>query len=301
MNIDFRSLTTSGPSVHSVFKSLPFLSRPHEGKLPSPVLALQTEGCIKVVGDIHRFENSPEPSIPAYIISELGTMDLLASVADFYSPMNLIEKALLLDISRQMGVPEERRVKEVLPIIDLAPTLGIHDELISLVDLEKPLKQLTVEKDLSLKRVRVLSRVIEIQDWAVLLLERARPGVNVFLEILQNLWEIHKRDELSLTELLKLMEINDLSHAQFENARAGLDSLRVAIHRRRFPTLDKANQDLVSRIDELEKPSKLELRWDRNFEQRGLSLQSNLATEDDARSLSDFLRDESFLALFNQI
>ena len=135
MNIEFRSLATSGPTIHSAFAALPFLRHSEGSGLPSPILALQTEGCIKVVGDIHRFEQSNTSAMPAYILSDANTMDLLAAIVDFYTPMNLVDKAQLLDISRQIGVPEEQRMNRVLPLMDLATTQAIHDELIAIVAL----------------------------------------------------------------------------------------------------------------------------------------------------------------------
>ena len=66
-------------------------------------------------------------------------------------------------------------------------------------------------------------------------------GINVLLEILQNLWEIHKRDDLGLTDLLEEMAIKDLKPENFEDPRAGLESMRTTVHRRRFPSLENSN------------------------------------------------------------
>ena len=104
MNISFQSVSLYGPTIHSNFKILPFpQSSPMSSEpclIDMPLLCLQTASCMKIVGNIHLFEIGQETGVlskPAFIINDIEkTVDLIKTVAEFYSPLNLIEEARLV-------------------------------------------------------------------------------------------------------------------------------------------------------------------------------------------------------------
>lgn len=305
MKIEFKNVSTVGPTAHSAFKTLPFGRMEMESRLlPEPLLALQTEDCIKILGGIRRFEAvSPVevPVLPAYVLTEARTLDMIQAVIDFYAPMNLVEKALLLQACQELGLPEDDRINSILPLLDLPRKVQTLEELAFLTRLNPQLQYFIVEKDISLKRIRALQRCEEIMDWSVALMETFKPGVNVFLEILQNLWEISRRDELTLFELLEKLQLKKLRLADDIEPRQALSALRETVQRERFPTLEAAGKDLEEAVSQLGLPAGVDLSWDPQFEKRGLELRARLADENDATELSKVLSSESFAGLFQRI
>ncbi len=302
MKIELKNLTCVGPSPHSAFRGIPFQpSSDAAGLLPRPVLALQTEDCIKIIGNIEQFEACNEKSIPAYVLTQADSLDMVRACISFYEPLHLVDKALLMAACQELGFPEQRRLAEILPLLGLPERRSTLDELGFIARMPDPLKDFIIEKDLSLKRIRSIQRAESILDWAVELLMQAKPGVNVFLEILQHLWEIHKRDDKPLAHVLDKLGLHDLEALRFDEDRSVLEFLRTTLRTERFPLLSEANAGLKAVVTALNPPLKIDLTWDPSFEEQGLILRCKLRHADDARELAGYLQQNVFVQLFESV
>ncbi len=306
MEISFQNLTTSGPTVHGRLSKLPHQrENADHNPFPRPVLAMQTNSGIRVIGDAYRFEEARKlgtGTIPCYLVREIpGNLELLQLLVDYYQPMSLADQALLLAAAVEMGVNQELLQTGLLPGMGLSRVRGTIDELLEISRFPDALLTFIEDKGLSLKRTRVLVRMREMQDWCVRFLEELHPGVNVLLEVVQNLWEVGQRDDRELSGLPTDLGIEKYLTDPDHPAAERLAALRRCVHEHRYPELTGVRRKLENQVRELDLPSNLNLRWDPNFEERGLVVQGKLRSPEDAAKLESILRSPSFLTLFEQL
>lgn len=308
MNISFQSVSLYGPTIHSNFKILPFpQSSPMSSEpclIDKPLLCLQTASCMKIVGNIHLFEIGQETGVlskPAFIINDIEkTVDLIKTVAEFYSPLNLIEEARLVLIAQQLGYSPAQLAIEILPVLNYPPQKKFVEKLLELNKLPEALQLFIVEKNISLKRTQVLQRIENHSDWAKYFLETYTPGLNVFLEIIQNLWEISKRDDIAIHELLQkyipLHAIPDSTHIKIE-----LQTIRQRIHENRYPLLSDSRRKLETAIKDIQKYYPIKIDYDPNFEVQGVNILTHINDNDALKSFINCLEHDDFRKLFEMI
>lgn len=305
MQLAFQTLTASGPTPYSPFRGLPFDRDvpPRGSRFVRPILAYRSESCIKIIGDIHRFEQAQDEgksSLPAFVISDVaGSLDLCLAVAEYYAPMNLMDQVMLIQAAGYIGLPDEDLIETLLPIMNLPPQRKFLDQLKDLAALKRPLQELIHQKALSLKRCRTFLRTADIQDWILLLLECCQPGINVLTEILQHIWEIGQRDALANQEILESYHLHEgLPDIPLQQRLA---TIRETLQRARFPVLSESNDRLSQSVAELNLSGNLQLRWDPRFEAQGLELIARLRNVDQAEQLRELLADKAFRDLFERI
>ena len=307
LNVQVKDLVTAGPTIHTAFARLPFerKSQQTSSLFQPPILAYQSPGCIKILGDIYRFEAARERGdlrIAAYLLGEVtGNLDLIRAVIDYYQPDSLVDRALIIEAAIQMGFNAELAARQILPLLALPATPSVVGELQELAALDERLLALIHEKGLSLKRARTLLRIKPVEEWSVALLTQLQPGINVFLEILQNLWEISGRDDLTLETVITRLELADVSVGAHEQAPEKLKTIRTIIHAQRYPSLTSSNLGLSQAVEDLELPGSTTISWDPNFERRGVQLKADLSDVNSVEVLRQLLDKRSFLSLFEKI
>lgn len=306
MKITVRELTTAGPTIHSAFKDLPFHRvTDQDARIEKPILAYQSPSCIKIVGDIYRFEAAQDarrPSMPVYLIQESeSTLELLDLVMDYFAPMTLMDKALLVKAAIELGVPRSLLASKILPKLDLPPNEKAIDQILFLLKLPIGLQHFVVDKGLSLKRVLIFERASHHLDWVERFIANLRVGINMAAEIIQNVWEMAQLQDVDFQTMAERMGLWEMADQEYEDSRVAVMEIREKINRARYPTLTEAGQTLADHINSLELPSGVSVKWDPYFERQGVDIAFHANDGDNLKDVIDALSKPEFSDIFKHI
>ncbi len=306
MKITVKELTTIGPTIHSGFSELPFKRSPQSDvRLAKPVLAYQTVSCIKIVGNIHQFvkaQDAGQPTIPVYLIQESeSTLELLELIIEYYNPMNLMDKALLTRAALDLGVPRSLLANNIYPAMNLAPREKLIDQVLFLLKLPSELQTFILDKDLSLKRALIFQRAEEHLDWVVRFITNLKIGINMIAEIIQNIWEMAKLDDVDFKSKAEEMGLWEMADIAYEDNRFAVMEIRNKINKARFPTLSKAGADLSQSLEMLQLPESVKIKWDPTFERQGLDIAFHAKNYIDLEDTLEKLSSTAFKNIFKQI
>ncbi len=306
MKITVKELTTAGPTIHSSFSSLPYQQAGgSQGSLSRPILAYQSTSCIKIVGDIHRFlaaQDAGEPSVPVYLIEETdSTLELIKLVIEYYSPMNLMDKALLTRAALDLGVSRPQLAEEILPALELAPREKLIDQILFLLKLPPSLQTFIVDKDLSLKRALIFQRAEDHLDWVERFISNLKIGINMTAEIIQNVWEMSKNEDVDFKTKAEEMGLWEMADTTFEDNRLAVMEIREKINQARFPSLNQAGVDLNKTLEAAELPDSIKIKWDPYFEQQGVQLAFHAKDQEELEQSLKKLNSSAFKNIFKHI
>ena len=306
MKITVKELTTIGPTVHSSFAALPY-QRNHssKGNLSRPVLAYQSSSCIKIVGDIHRFladQEAGKPTVPAYLIQDSeSTLELIQLVIEYYQPITLMDKALLTRAALDLGVPRPMLAKEILPALELAPREKFIDQVLFLLKLPASLQAFIVDKDLSLKRALIFQRAEDNLEWVERFIANLRIGINMTAEIIQNVLEMSKINEVDFETKAKEIGLWKMADTVYDDNRLAVLEIREKINQARFPSLTQAGMNLSKTLETAQLPNSIKIKWDPYFEQQGVHIAFHAKDEDDLNQALEKLNSSAFKNIFKHI
>jgi len=306
MKITVKELTTTGPTIHSSFASLPYLrDLSGRGNLSRPILAYQSPSCIKIVGDIHRFEADQEagkPTVPTYLIQDTeSTLELIQLVIEYYSPMNLMDKALLTRAALDLGVPRPMLAEQVLAAMELAPREKLIDQVLFLLKLPPSLQTFIIDKDLSLKRALIFQRADGHLDWVERFISNLKIGINMTAEIIQNVWEMSKNEDVDFKTKAEEMGLWEMADTPYEDNRLAVLEIREKINQARFPSLNQAGVDLSKTLEAAQLPDSMKIKWDPYFEQQGVQIAFHAKDEEDLEQSLEKLNSPTFKNIFKHI
>lgn len=153
-------------------------------------------------------------------------------------PLNLVEKAQILEKLLAFGVAEKEVIDRYLPLVGLQPNLRVLRQVINLVDLEQGLQEYVVRQNLSLSTSILFSSLDKEGQGAILpLLEALHPGENRVKEIITFVREISLRHGVSVSSVLANEEIGKIINDQDTPRNQRLEQLRRIVKEIRFPRL----------------------------------------------------------------
>ncbi len=306
MKITVKELTTVGPTIHSSFAALPYLrDKVGRGNLSRPILAYQSPSYIKIVGDIHRFEADQEagkPTVPVYLIQDTeSTLELIQLVIEYYSPMNLMDKALLTRAAIDLGVPRSILAEQIFPALELAPREKLIDQVLFLLKLPPSLQTFIIDKGLSLKRALIFQRAEKHLEWVERFIANLKIGINMTAEIIQNVWEMSKNDDVDFKTKAEEMGLWEMADTQYEDNRQAVLEIREKINQARFPSLNQAGVDLNETLEAAQLPDSMKIKWDPYFEQQGVQIAFHAKDEKDLEQSLEKLKSPAFKNIFKHI
>jgi len=305
MKITVKELSTAGPTIHTSFRDLPFLKNSDGRLLKKPILAYQSPSCIKIVGNIHQFEkaqNSKAPAVPVYLIQESeSTLELLELVIEYYSPMTLMDKAILVKAASELGVARDILAEKIMPLMDMPPRQKLIDQVLFLLSMPLDLQTFIVDKDLSLKRALIFQKADGHLDWVSRFIRNLKVGINMTAEIIQNIWELARNDDVDFRTKAEELGLWQMADTEYEDNRQAVMEIRQRISEARFPILTQAGRDLKAMIDAADLPETVQVKWDPQFENRGVDISFHSNDEADLDETIEKLSSSRFKNIFNKI
>lgn len=175
-----------------------------------------------------------------YHLDELDDLQalLLTIGHNLTRPLNLVEKAQILEKLLAFGVTEKEAIDRYLPILGLQPNARVLKQVTNLLNLERGVREYIVKQNLSLSTSVLLSSLDKDGQGAILpLLEALRPGENRVKEMVSFLREISLRDGVSVSSVLANEEIGKIINDQDTPRPQRMEQLRRIVKEIRFPRL----------------------------------------------------------------
>lgn len=243
--------------------------------------------------------------IPVYVSEEED--ELKTFLLAFYEnwalrEFNLIEKAEILSKLKKLGEPEEKIIRDFLPLLNIPSTLGHLDAFLSLSRFKPELKKLIVEKNMPFPSAQLLSefkpRVRE------LLLPLLIPlGQNKQKEILEDLQEISRKSDIPAEKLLTSKEIQEALKSESLSPLQKSDKIRLFLKRKRYPSLSSMKDSFDSLLERIEWPKEISVKPSPFFEGEDVSVsftfRNNVEFQEHLRRLQKLASRKEFPTLFN--
>lgn len=173
-------------------------------------------------------------------------------------PLNLVEKARILEKLLAFGLSEREVIDRYLPLLNLQPNARILRQVIGLLDLEQGLLEYLVKKDLSLSAAACFLHLDRDGQRSVLpLMEALRPGENRIKEIVSFLREVSLREGVSVSSVLAGKEIRGILSDQERPRPQRLEALRRILKEMRFPSLTEMQRKFADFKRSLSLPSSI--------------------------------------------
>jgi len=153
-------------------------------------------------------------------------------------PLNLVEKAQILEKLLAFGVAEKEVIDRYLPLVGLQPNARILTQVTNLLNLNQGLQEYIVRQNLSLSTSALFASFDKDGQEAILpFLEALRPGENRVKEVIVFLREITLRDGVSVSSVLAEEEIREILDDRDTPRPQCMERLRKIVKEMRFPRL----------------------------------------------------------------
>jgi ParB family chromosome partitioning protein len=214
------------------------------------------------------------PSIPCFVFEgeddleafQLGLQENLA-----FRTFTLLEKAEILNRLIQLGVPEDKVIRDYLSLLKIPQTLNHLDIYLSIASLEPETKKFIHKKNMAFPAVQLLIEYNE--EERRLLLSFLHPlSQNKQKELLKNLLELSKRDNIPAQNILAGKDIQKIATAKKLSPLQQAEEIRNLIQRKRFPTLSSWIDAFKSQKKDVEWPDDIKIEPSPYFEGEELTV-----------------------------
>lgn len=124
----------------------------------------------------------------------------------------------------------------------------------------------------------------EEKDLLYNLLSSLKYGVNKIIEILNNLWEVSKRDEISIKEIINKLNIDEIMNNDKKSLKEKGELVRSLVFKARFPQITEFMDIWKEKIKGLKLPNGIKIEPPPNFEGDKIFVSIEIKTLDDYRN-----------------
>jgi ParB family chromosome partitioning protein len=181
-----------------------------------------------------------------------------------------LEKAEIACKLRSFGVDRTELLKVYLPLLSLPATVAHLEALLGLAEADAALKKFVREKEVPLPVVQALLRFSPAGRKPLFPLLRPL-GQNKQREILGNSWEICRRDNVSVRDILSDDEARRALVSKKLSPLQKAERIRGFLRRKRFPHLSFREKEFNSALRKIRCPPGLAIRPSPCFEDERIS------------------------------
>jgi ParB family chromosome partitioning protein len=234
------------------------------------------------------------------------TDDLRLFLMAFYENLatreiSLVEKAEIVKKLLGFGVAKKTLLRSYLPLLSL-PATGEHlDILLALSGAAATVKEFVQEKNMALPLVQSLLRFACLEQ--KLLLPLLRPlGQNKQREILEDLWEMSRRDGVSLRKILGGAGARQILGSPKLSPRQKAEKIRLCLRRKRYPRLSSWQDTFDSVVRRIRWPKEIAIQPSPYFEGEDISVSFRVKNREDfkagAKKLQEMAEKDDISQLF---
>jgi hypothetical protein len=227
----------------------------------------------------------------------LGFLENLAT-----REIGLVEKAEILSKLSAFGEKREAVIKDSMPLLDLAQNEDILRAYQDIGGFSREIKKGLEEMDAPFPVARQLALFSE-EERAAVFPHLLPLGQNKQKEVLENLWEVARRDGVSAVDVLSSEPIRAAAGAGSLSSLQRSEGVRRALYRMRFPAASRREEAFDETIRRLDLPREVGLTPPPFFEKNEVRISFPARSPEALRSILDRLgrlsRDERFGELFD--
>jgi ParB family chromosome partitioning protein len=193
------------------------------------------------------------------------------------------EKAEVVLKLRKMGLPERNLLRTYLPLLGLPATAGHLKSILALARAELEVKRLVEEKDLPPHVVESILRFGSAERR--LLLPLLRPlGQNKQKELLDDLWEIGRRDGIQARRILQRAEIRRALRPAGLSPLQRAERLRSLLKKMRYPRLSAREEAFAAAVRRIGWPKGVAVRPAPFFEDRDIMVSFSFRNREELKA-----------------
>ena len=202
---------------------------------------------------------------------------LLINIYDNLSQrdLNPVETALCLSKSVEY-LSEQKVITELMPALGMNPSRQRLRQFTGILDLPRSIQKHVAEGNISQANAFYMQKMERREQRAVFdLFKKLQTGVNLQKEFLENLFEISRRDRISINDLLEKPELDAILQDSRKKPHQKTHEFRLELRRLRYPNLAGMEEDFDEFQKELSLPGGVQLKPPPFFEGEQYHLQVN--------------------------
>jgi len=227
----------------------------------------------------------------------LGFLENLAT-----REIGLVERAEILSKLWAFGERREALIRDYMPLLDLARNEDILKAYQDIGGFSRELKKGLEEMGTPFPVARQLTLFSE-QERSAVLPYLIPLGQNKQRDLLENLWEVARRDGVSAVDVLISEPIRAAADAGNLSSLQRSEGVRRALRRMRFPAVSRREEAFEEAVKRLDLPREVGLTPPAFFEKNEVRVSFAVRSPEALRSILDRLgqlsRDERFGELFD--
>ncbi len=158
-------------------------------------------------------------------------------------------------------------VSEYLPLLGYSSSPKMMEALSEVLSFEQDVQQALAQEELLLSDIRLLQRIDSLdRGRLVKILLSINAGLNARKEILENLFEISKRDDKSIAEVLEKLGADSIVSNEKLSLPERTAAFRKAVRLERYPLLVSLEQEFFENVKKLKLPQGASIQWPPFFE-----------------------------------
>ncbi len=272
-----------------------------------PVIAQETEQLFRIIYGFKIAEYCQQNNveeIPAYVLPKsTSIINLLLLVAEYHRQRREfypIEIMRFLRILIDSNISREEIIETAMPALGVAASEKLMGQYLSLGNISTKIINYLIHKNASLKTWLVFNNIqSEAQKIFSKLISKTKPSLSVFEEIVTNVKETALRDNKSIIDIIKKLNLG----GQLQNAgyfpQRKLSEIRKIAFKARYPVISKHEENIKESISKIKMPPQVKVNWDKTFERKEIKVEFSINSIEDFKVCARFVSSEDFRKLKN--
>lgn len=252
------------------------LSLKSVGLVNPPLVSFRDKHFILVSGwkRVLAYFKLPLSSLPVFVIQEED--DLKTFLTAFYENLatrefSLLEKAEILNRLKKFGEDKKKIIRHFMPLLNIPSTLSHYESFLAFSQFEPEVKRIIYEKNMPFSSAKLFAGFAP-QERRLLLPLLSPLSQNKVKEVLEDLKEISKKNDISAKKILSSKEIQDIMGSERLSLLQKADKIRLFLKRRRYPTLSSWKESFDSLVKKLQWPKNIMVKPSPFFEEENFSI-----------------------------
>lgn len=209
--------------------------------------------------------------------------------------LNPIEKAEVINrLLNVFKVNEGEIIQKYLSLISLQPNRNVFKMYLSLIDLEDEIKHALIGKTIVVRTaIELKTFVVEDRLKIFNFMLNLKMGTNKQQEIITYLKEIHKRDNVSIGQILSEKELSRIIEDKKLTIPQKANKARWFLRKKRYPKLIEAEKHFAKKLKELKLSPEITITPPPYFESDEFELKFKFKNPEDIKKLGENLQEIS--------
>ena len=241
--------------------------------------------------------------IPALVYDEKNDQKVYLTALDenlSSRSLSLVEKAECLTKIKSFGLSDETLVRKYCSKLSVPAKPAFLDIFLKIAGLDEDMKRFISEQDISLQVVQLLLE-FNSKIWSDLMPYLESLGQNKQKQLLENLYEISRRENIPPELILKSKEILPILNNKNLSVLQKADQIRLALQKQRYPQYYSWKDLFESYIRRMSMPGDIHIDPSPFFEDDQITLKFRFGNRKEYEKKLSFLTDLTFHEEFTKL